>query len=705
MAANNITLIIQNRTVPKLSLNPQPSNEWGKIGGLLSNQLDLWTALLGKADAIHSHTFASLTLKPTTLAGYGITDAASLDGSGKVPASQLPSYVDDVLEFANSAAFPITGETGKIYIAIDTNYQYRWTGSTYIQITSSSAVWGSISGNLSTQSDLVAALASKYDASNPAGYITSSALSPYLLATTAASTYQPIGTYATPSNAMTFTNKSGNISQWTNDSGYITSAALSPYLLASTAASTYQPIGSYLTANQTITLSGVVTGSGSTAINTSFASTTGSGAVVLATSPTINTPSINGFATFISTGTPPSGEPNYFVSTILNPTGNQYNIRSTYNVNSAINNSAIRIGGVLGETYIQASNSGQLGWAIGTYGYVQNYGTGTVVRAIGSYNIVANRGNGAITNIYGGYFKTENDTTGNITFNAGVYVDTPSNSGTIVTNAGVYVSPQSGVGSTNYAFYSAGALDLSRLEGSLLVATSLTSSTVTNTPILAGTTLNGITYKATTGNPTLTDAAHLFVGGNNGATEIIRFLNNGNIRIPNARVIQGLDSAGTYRDLFTWSGGDNIIVNGRPGVSDITFNPTSGGLGLVIKSTGDAGIGVATPGARWHIIKTTEQLRTGFDASNYASYTVSSVGGLTISMTGTDPSIRLLNSISHKFSVWGATPITRPAAVTSVQGLYDAMASIGLIASGTISGGGSGLSEAEVRRTSYLSQT
>jgi hypothetical protein len=62
-----------------------------------------------------------------------------------------------------------------------------------------------------------------YSDANPAGYITSSALSPYLTSATAASTYQPIGTYATASNSMTFTNKSGNISQWTNDSGYLTS--------------------------------------------------------------------------------------------------------------------------------------------------------------------------------------------------------------------------------------------------------------------------------------------------------------------------------------------------------------------------------------------------------------------------------------------------------------------------------------------------
>ena len=60
---------------------------------------------------------------------------ASLDGAGKVPAAQLPSYVDDVLEYADLASFPVTGETGKIYIALDTNFTYRWTGSAYVDIT------------------------------------------------------------------------------------------------------------------------------------------------------------------------------------------------------------------------------------------------------------------------------------------------------------------------------------------------------------------------------------------------------------------------------------------------------------------------------------------------------------------------------------------------------------------------------------------
>ena len=65
----------------------------------------------------------------------GIADGyASLNATGKVPASQLPSYVDDILEYANLAAFPATGETGKIYIALDSNLTYRWSGSTYAQL-------------------------------------------------------------------------------------------------------------------------------------------------------------------------------------------------------------------------------------------------------------------------------------------------------------------------------------------------------------------------------------------------------------------------------------------------------------------------------------------------------------------------------------------------------------------------------------------
>lgn len=68
---------------------------------------------------------------------------AELDSNGKVPAAQLPSFVDDIIEgylyngkFYKEAAHTteITGEGGKIYTDLSTNKTYRWSGSAYTQI-------------------------------------------------------------------------------------------------------------------------------------------------------------------------------------------------------------------------------------------------------------------------------------------------------------------------------------------------------------------------------------------------------------------------------------------------------------------------------------------------------------------------------------------------------------------------------------------
>ena len=53
---------------------------------------------------------------------------------GMVPSRVLPSYVDDVLEYNSKSDFPANGEIGKIYIDRTTNFTYRWSGSTYIQV-------------------------------------------------------------------------------------------------------------------------------------------------------------------------------------------------------------------------------------------------------------------------------------------------------------------------------------------------------------------------------------------------------------------------------------------------------------------------------------------------------------------------------------------------------------------------------------------
>lgn len=73
------------------------------------------------------------------LNGRITTSSADLSGKadlvdGKVPASQLPSFVDDVIEVGTYSSLPVEGESGKIYIVTDTNKSYRWSGSTYFEI-------------------------------------------------------------------------------------------------------------------------------------------------------------------------------------------------------------------------------------------------------------------------------------------------------------------------------------------------------------------------------------------------------------------------------------------------------------------------------------------------------------------------------------------------------------------------------------------
>ena len=88
----------------------------------------------------------SVTLQSTDVTGalgFAPLDAAQksaangiapLGSDSKVPAAYLPSYVDDVLEYANLAGFPAIGETAKIYVALDNNKTYRWSGSAYVEI-------------------------------------------------------------------------------------------------------------------------------------------------------------------------------------------------------------------------------------------------------------------------------------------------------------------------------------------------------------------------------------------------------------------------------------------------------------------------------------------------------------------------------------------------------------------------------------------
>ena len=101
------------------------------LAGTDSNAKNL---VLADGTNIAQSTFIPATEKA---ANNGV---ATLGADGKVPASQLPSFVDDVIEAANFAALPAEGEGGKIYVTLDDNKTYRWGGTTYVIISDTLAL-------------------------------------------------------------------------------------------------------------------------------------------------------------------------------------------------------------------------------------------------------------------------------------------------------------------------------------------------------------------------------------------------------------------------------------------------------------------------------------------------------------------------------------------------------------------------------------
>lgn len=99
------------------------------------------------ADDSHAHVIgnvdglqAALDAKLDDSQAGAVNGIAQLDANGLVPTSQLPSYVDDVIESATFATLPVTGEAGKIYVDLATNVTYRWSGTAYVEISKSLAI-------------------------------------------------------------------------------------------------------------------------------------------------------------------------------------------------------------------------------------------------------------------------------------------------------------------------------------------------------------------------------------------------------------------------------------------------------------------------------------------------------------------------------------------------------------------------------------
>ena len=83
---------------------------------------------------------AEIALKLDASLKGAANGVAELDANGKVLTSQLPSFVDDVIEAENYTVLPNEGETGKIYVTLDDNKTYRWSGSAYVEISASLAL-------------------------------------------------------------------------------------------------------------------------------------------------------------------------------------------------------------------------------------------------------------------------------------------------------------------------------------------------------------------------------------------------------------------------------------------------------------------------------------------------------------------------------------------------------------------------------------
>lgn len=112
----------------------------------IANVNGLQTALDSKAISTHEHSAENITSgvlsadRIPNITDAKITSVSATKLVGTVSETNLPSYVDDVIEYESQSAFPQTGESGKIYVDTSTNKTYRWSGSIYVEISASLAI-------------------------------------------------------------------------------------------------------------------------------------------------------------------------------------------------------------------------------------------------------------------------------------------------------------------------------------------------------------------------------------------------------------------------------------------------------------------------------------------------------------------------------------------------------------------------------------
>jgi hypothetical protein len=163
-------------------------------------------ATAGTLSTFLTNVVTALGYTPENAANKGAANGyAPLGSDSKIAAAYLPSYVDDVLEYANFAALPSIGESGKIYVLATpytsggvTSSQFRWSGSAYAAIISSPGTTDAVtegSTNLyftNTRARSAISVTQNLSYNAGTGVITGPDLSGYLLSATASSTYLPL---------------------------------------------------------------------------------------------------------------------------------------------------------------------------------------------------------------------------------------------------------------------------------------------------------------------------------------------------------------------------------------------------------------------------------------------------------------------------------------------------------------------------------
>ena len=174
--------------------------------------------------------------------------------SGLVPAENLPSYVDDVIEVANFAALPATGESGKIYVTLNNSWCYRWSGSIYVKIGQPISNSDDVPEGSTNLYFTVARQALYYTKTEAdAKYQTIAGMSSYLTTSNASTTYQTIaGMSGYVTNGALSTALGGYYTKSESDAKYQTIAGMSSYLTTATAASTYLTIANAASTYQTL---------------------------------------------------------------------------------------------------------------------------------------------------------------------------------------------------------------------------------------------------------------------------------------------------------------------------------------------------------------------------------------------------------------------------------------------------------------------